>query len=277
MSTNSPKTPPANLKEFNSLLQIMEMLAGPDGCPWDREQTHQTLVPYLIEEAHEVIEAIESGNKEDLYEELGDLLLQIVFHAELGKQKGEFNISDVIFSINDKMVRRHPHVFASAQANTADDVKKNWDQIKAEEKSGKNGAGAEAKDPTKESLGGPLGTPALQRSHKIGEKTKRNSFDWPDTLSVLGKLEEEINELHESIEGKNQDEIEHEIGDVLFTVAQVARHLKIDPETSLRKANRRFEQRYFKMLELAHSRKLNWEKLSAGEKEKLWQEIKTEG
>jgi len=261
-----PHQPPKNLREFSALLEVMRTLAGPDGCPWDKEQTHETLVPYLVEESYEVVEAIEKKRgASELTEELGDLLLQIVFHSELGRQRGEFDISDVIYSVNDKMIRRHPHVFSTATAQTADEVKKNWDQIKKQEKS-------QTSEP--ELLGGPLGAPALQRSHKIGEKTRRHSFDWSNSEEVWNKLEEEISELRTSIDDSVPSEVEHELGDVLFTVAQLARHLKIDPEAALRKANRRFESRFFKMQALAKAKNLPWDKLSNDEKESLWREIK---
>ncbi len=261
------KKAPKNLKAFDSLLQVMSTLAAPDGCPWDKEQTHKTLIPYLIEESYEFIDAIESNDKPGMADELGDLLLQIVFHAELAKKNGDFDISDVIYSINDKMIRRHPHVFSNVKADTADDVKRNWDIIKAGEKKSKG-------KPKDKNLGGPLGAPALQRSHKIGEKTRRLKFDWPDHKGVVEKLDEEVSELKSSIKKKDRSEIEHEIGDVLFTIAQLARHFKLDPESCLRTANRRFESRFFALQALATKKKLKWEKLSDREKENLWQEIK---
>ncbi len=261
------KQPPENLRDFESLLEIMKTLAGPEGCPWDKEQNHTTLIPYLIEEAHEVVEAIEQNDQSGMVEELGDLLLQIVFHAELGRQSGQFEIADVISSINDKMVRRHPHVFANITATTADQVKQNWDEIKMGEKK------AQGKSETP-NLGGPLGVPALQRSHKIGEKTRRQAFDWPNIQGVWQKLEEETSELKESMTTGGVKEIEHELGDVLFTVAQLARHLKLDPEAALRKANQRFENRYFDMLQLASEKKQKWEQLTNEQKEMLWQEVK---
>lgn len=263
----SSKKTPKNLKDFDSLLQVMSTLAAPDGCPWDKEQTHQTLLPYLIEESYEFIEAVEKNDTEGMADELGDLLLQIVFHAELGKKSGAFDISDVIFSINDKMIRRHPHIFSNVKAATADDVKKNWDQIKAQEKKSKG-------KPKDNNLGGPLGAPALQRSHKIGEKTRRLKFDWPDHKGVVDKLDEEVSELKSSIKKKKKSEIEHEIGDVLFTVAQLARHFKLDPESCLRTANRRFESRFHAAQALAAKKKLKWDKLTDRQKEDLWQEIK---
>ena len=267
------KRGPANLGDFSTLLDVMNKLLSPNGCPWDREQTHETLIPYLIEESHEFIEAVENGDKEGMEEELGDLLLQVVFHAALARKAKDFGISDVITSINEKLIRRHPHVFLDKKVRDSAEVLTNWDLIKAEEKKRKG-------RPIEEKLGGPMSAPALVRSHKIGSQTRKKNFDWPDFKGVLSKLDEEVLELKECIEKipaekRNKKEIEHEIGDILFTVAQLARHLKIEAETSLRSANRRFEQRFSAVLALAKMRKIPWENLSDEAKEDLWQEIKT--
>ncbi|MGE3974973.1 MAG: nucleoside triphosphate pyrophosphohydrolase [Bdellovibrionales bacterium] len=261
-----PITPPSDHRKFESLLEVMKGLRGPGGCPWDLEQTHKTLIPYAIEEACELGEAIESGDQNHIIEELGDVLLQVVFHAEMGRQENRFDIYDIIESVCSKLVRRHPHVFAQDNVQDSTEVLQNWEKIKAAEK--KNG---EEKPKT---LGGPLSLPALHRSQKIGEKTKRAKFDWTTVEQVIKKLDEERSELDEALNAKNPQEIEIEMGDFLFTAAQLARHLNLDAEHTLRLANNKFEKRYFRMHELVKKAGKDWEQLSNDEKEEFWEQSK---
>lgn len=256
-------TPPEDLKKFQSLVEVMTILRGPTGCPWDREQDHTSLTRYALEEAAELVEAIESGEDKDIVEELGDLLLQIVFHAEMGRQRGSFDISDVVESINSKMVRRHPHVFSDTTVSGSGEVLKNWDEIKKSEKPNRV-----------ESMGGPPHLPALQRAYNIGKKTKKQGFDWERAEQVISKLEEEIAELREAIQKKGSEEIETELGDLLFSAAQISRHLGFEPEQTLRKGNRKFEARFQATKELAKQAETPWETLSEQEKENLWERAK---
>lgn len=259
--------PPGDLKRFESLLEVVEALRGPEGCPWDKEQTHQTLTPYAIEEAHELAEAIEAGRESDMVSELGDLLLQVVLHAEIGRQAGRFDISHVIYAITEKMVRRHPHVFADVKVADSKEVLANWSEIKSKEK--KSTSSLDRFDV-------PVSLPALARSHKIGEKTKRQRFDWPNAIEVMKKVDEEIGELKAELVdgGKNKEAVAHEIGDVLFSVAQLARHLDLEPEQCLRTANARFEKRYFKMFEILRSEGKDLASVSTDEMEIAWEKVK---
>ncbi|MSO81259.1 MAG: nucleoside triphosphate pyrophosphohydrolase [Alphaproteobacteria bacterium] len=225
------------------LLDIMARLRDPArGCPWDVEQTFATIVPYTIEEAYEVADAIERDDRKALREELGDLLLQVVFHARMAEEEGSFAFDDVAAAIADKLVRRHPHVFAGAAGEDAAAVKRSWETIKADERGAKataSGARASALDDV------PRAQPALMRAEKLGKRAARIGFDWPDVYGVLAKVREEIGEVEaELAQGEPRERTEAEIGDVLFSVAQLARRLDIDPETALRGANARFERRF---------------------------------
>lgn len=295
------------LTAFAEFVETVRRLRAPDGCPWDREQTHRSLVPFLLEESFELAEAIESGNDTKIAEELGDVLLQIVLHAQIANETGRFGLDHVARGINEKMIRRHPHVFGESASGktaadfkgiTSDQVLKNWQQIKAAEK-----INSGASNPTSETQLGkgvdfrfdvPLALPALQRASKIGEKTKKRRFDWPDWRGVMSKIDEELGELKKALEESNsvnhtpkdhaetgpiQDPIASEIGDLLFTVAQLARHRGIDPEQALRETNSRFERRYGVLHELANDLEKKdgrgWDARSQDELEKLWQEAKT--
>lgn len=259
--------PPKTLNQFESLVQVITDLRGPDGCPWDKEQTHETLTPYAIEEVHELVEAIESKDDAHTCEELGDVLFQVVLHAELARQRNAFNISDVVESITSKVVRRHPHVFSDQKVSGSEEVLKNWDEIKKLEKSGKPAS-------QKSALDVPGSLPALQRSHKIGEKTKKLQFDWTEISSVLAQVKSEIIELEEVINSNDQNKIQHELGDILFSVAQLARHLDIEPESALRETNRRFIHRFEKMLEIGKVNSTEFKNLSSEKKENLWNSAK---
>lgn len=264
-----PKAP-KNLREFESLLKVVEFLRGPEGCPWDKEQTHTSLTRYAIEEAFELAEAIDGGDINELRDELGDLLLQVILHSEIARQEGRFDIFDVIENLNRKMVRRHPHVFADVKADTPDEVIKNWSAIKASEKSEKGAQAAQR--PLSFDI--PIGLPALLRAQKIGEKTKRVDFDWENAEQCWGKVHEETEELQEAIASGSREEIESELGDLLFSVAQLARHLSLDSEQALRRCNRRFEERFHRMQDKVKGDGHVWADLSAEERERYWKGAK---
>lgn len=260
---------PSNLRQIESLVEIVAALRGPNGCPWDKEQTHETLTQYAIEETHELVEALElpEGKSKDqkVKEELGDVLFQVILHSQLSSERGAFTLEDVIESISQKLVRRHPHVFGDVKVADTAEVIKNYDVIKKAEKA------LEAKSPY--SLDVPP-LPALQRAYKIGKRTDKLQFDWDDAEGVMVKVEEEFEELREALEEGGEAEIEHELGDVLFSLAQLGRHLEMEPEQVLRKANTRFETRFAKMIELATLDKKDWSHLTLEEKENFWQQAK---
>ena len=260
-------TPPKNLRTFEALVEVVRALRGPDGCPWDKEQTHRTLTPYAIEEAHELAEAIERGQGQEMVEELGDLLLQVALHSEIGRQESKFDIHDVIETLNTKMVRRHPHVFSDTKAETSGEVLQNWAVIKASEKAAKGKS-----EPTGFEI--PVSLPALSRASKIGSKTKKHKFDWSKPEEVLAKVEEELLEVREAIQSGTPEEKEAEIGDLLFSVAQLARHVGVEPEQALRTTNQRFENRFFKMKELAKKSGRDFDALTPSELEELWGKVK---
>lgn len=326
-----PKAP-ENLREFTSLLKVVEHLRGPDGCPWDKEQTAESLTRFAIEEAHELAEAIDSGDVGAFKDELGDLLLQVILHSEIARQEGKFNIYDVIENLSEKMVRRHPHVFADVKVASSGEVLANWAEIKK----------AEGKTKIFDI---PAGMPSLLRAHKIGEKTKKLAFDWENAPQCWEKVDEELDELEEAkaavvretvraererateevraqalrvlaggepsgaapsgaapsgaassgasissgafakpaatmkaVIGVNlseaDEELEKEFGDVLFSLVQWARHMKIDSEQALRKTNMRFEKRFEKMQALVKADGKEWLKLNPAEKEIYWKKAK---
>ncbi len=238
-------------RDISDLIAIMAALRDKQtGCPWDIEQSFTTIAPYTVEEAHEVVEAIISGDREDLRDELGDLLLQVVFHAQMAREEGSFDFGGVVEAITGKMIRRHPHVFGERRNWTPAEVKASWNRIKAEEKAerairrGKLGEGASqfVLDGVSAAL------PAAQRAVKLQEKAAKVGFDWPDVSQVLDKAEEEIRELKEAVTSGDQAHIEEELGDLLFVLANVARWQNIDPDMALRRANAKFERR-FKIVE----------------------------
>lgn len=230
--------------DLRALIDIMAALRTPvSGCPWDLEQNFSTIAPYTIEEAYEVADAIARGDLADLKDELGDLLLQVVFHARMAEEIGEFAFGDVVEAITSKLIRRHPHVFGSVDANTADAVKRNWEDIKANEKAERRASrGAGTTESVFDDV--PLSLPALVRAVKMQKRAARVGFDWNDPRKVLEKIIEEIEELTEAIDGGIREEVSDEIGDLLFAVANIARHLHIDPETALRASNEKFRRRF---------------------------------
>jgi MazG family protein len=239
MSAERSKPPAADGgHRFGELVAVMRRLLAPDGCPWDREQTLESLRPYLIEEAAEVLEAIESGTPADHCEELGDLLMQIVFQAELRRAAGAFEIEDVIVSIRDKLVRRHPHVFADATAADPEAVVTQWEAIKAEEKARRGQRSGGALD------GVPAALPALSRAQAISRKAAKVGFDWPDVAGCRAKVSEELSELDEALSGGDLEAARGELGDILFALVSLARKLGFDAETALRDTTARFVRRF---------------------------------
>jgi MazG family protein len=228
---------PTPAEAMERLLAIMARLRGPDGCPWDREQTLSSLRPYVLEETYEVLEAIDSGDSREHCEELGDLLLQIVFQAQLTKEAGQFEFADVAEAISNKLVSRHPHVFGTADVRDAEGVLRQWVALKRKEKEAKGGGKSVLE-------GVPREMPALARAERLTEKASRIGFDWPDAAGARAKVSEELAELDSSIASGDRAAIEHELGDVLFAVANLARKLSLAPEEALRGAVGRFVQRF---------------------------------
>jgi tetrapyrrole methylase family protein/MazG family protein len=276
-------TTPANPRFgelFEDLVELQIRLLAPNGCPWDREQTHESLRTYLIEEAYEVLDALESGDPDKFAEELGDLLLQIIFHSQLAAQAGRFNVGDVIERVHTKMVRRHPHVFGTDKADSAAQVLKNWEQLKAEERRQERAArglsAAETSDDKSTSLlsGIPRTLPAVMEAYQLTRRASRVGFDWPNISGVLEKLREEIHELEIEITNGNADNIASEAGDLLFSVVNVVRFLKLDPEIALKKANRKFVDRFRDMESEAASTGKKLVDLNATELDALWNNAK---
>ncbi|CUW96096.1 Protein mazG [Agrobacterium fabacearum S56] len=236
-------------KDISRLIEIMEALRQPEtGCPWDVVQTFETIKPYTIEEAYEVADAIERKDMDDLCEELGDLLLQVVFHARIAEERGEFAFGDVVEAVTSKMIRRHPHVFAVSAANTPDSVKLQWDQIKAEEKRERAERRAR-RGITEDFKAGFLGgvqrsQPALTEALKLQEQAARIGFDWSDPAPILDKIEEEIAELREALAEGKPEKVSDELGDLIFALVNIGRHVKADPEDALRGTNTKFRRRF---------------------------------
>jgi tetrapyrrole methylase family protein/MazG family protein len=246
------------------LRAIVSLLRSPDGCPWDREQTHESLRAGLLEEACETIDAITKADDANLREELGDLLLQVVFHTDLAAERGAFTLEDAAQHTCEKLIRRHPHVFGSGDASDTTAVLRQWEQIKRQEK----GEKASIMD------GIPRALPALIRAANIQKKAGRVGFDWPDTAGVIDKFREEIAELTAEVEGGDPRKLEHEIGDILFTAVNMARKLDVEPELALEHANQRFIARFQHMEKLAAQSDRRLEDLSPQELDKLWEAAK---
>jgi tetrapyrrole methylase family protein/MazG family protein len=260
---------------FEKLVAVQARLRAPNGCPWDREQTHETLRTYLIEEAYEVLEALESGNDAKFAEEMGDLLLQIVFHSQIAQEKGRFTVSDVIREIHDKMIRRHPHVFGETRAKDSAEVLRNWEQIKSEERHSKaeeNSAGAETGTAKEVSLldGVSRGLPATLEGFQLTRKAARIGFDWEDAGGIFEKMREEMAELQHALKTRVQGKMEEELGDLLFAAVNLARFLKMDPEIALKKANAKFSRRFRAMEKITRERGREFKNLSREEMESLW-------
>jgi tetrapyrrole methylase family protein/MazG family protein len=250
---------------FDRAMGIMRRLRAPDGCPWDAEQTHDSLKRYLIEECYEVVEAIDKHDDALLQEELGDLLLQPLFHAAIAEERGAFTIDDVLQTLADKLVRRHPHVFGDQEIRTSDEQVANWEKIKKEEK------GVERKSAL---AGIPPQLPSLMKAQKITEKAARVGFDWEHTDQVYAKVLEELHELEECMADRNQERMEAELGDLLFAIVNLGRFLAVNPEEALRKTINRFETRFGHIETTLHARGVTLKDATVEEMEALWQEAK---
>jgi tetrapyrrole methylase family protein/MazG family protein len=252
---------PENLSRFDALVEIIATLRAPDGCPWDRKQTHASLRGSLLSECYEVLEALDEGDAEKLRGELGDLLLQIVLQSQIAAEAGEFDIGEVIEGINKKLIHRHPHVFGSKKVKDAEEVSVNWEELKNEER--------EPGASMLESVPGEM--PALGYSQEVQRRVAHVGFDWEDISGIIEKLAEEVGELKEA---DSQSEKASEFGDLLFTLANIALRMGIDAEAALREANKRFYKRFSYMEALCRQRGLNFAELSFDEQNKLWAEAK---
>jgi len=268
-------------KDIQNLIAIMAALRTPQtGCPWDLEQSFETIAPYTIEEAYEVIDAIERGDMVDLKDELGDLLLQVVFYARIAEEAQLFAFPDVVEAITKKLIRRHPHVFGDLNAHSPQEVKMLWDDIKAQEKAerrtARKAAGYVDSEASKSVLAGvPEALPALTRAEKIQSKASKVGFDWNDPLLVLDKIEEETAEIKDAMASGSKAEITEEVGDLLFAVVNLARHLKVDPEQALRLANSKFTKRFNYIEAELDVKNKPIKNATLDEMEALWQEAKT--
>ena len=265
--------------DIAQLIEIMAALRTPKtGCPWDLEQDFATIAPYTIEEAYEVADAISRGDLDDLKDELGDLLLQVVFHARMAQEQGAFDFGDVVTAITEKLIRRHPHVFGNTRDLTPDQVKGLWSKIKAEEKAERatrrRNAGTPLPDGTLADVR--AGLPTLERALRLQAKAGTVGFDWNDPKAVLDKIAEEAEEISSAIESGSQDAAAEEIGDLMFAVVNLARHLKVNPETALRSANAKFERRFASIERALAKRGKKPEQATLAEMDALWNEAKAE-
>ena len=257
---------------FEKLVGVLARLRAPGGCPWDREQTHATLRTYLIEEAYEVLEALDGADDVKFAEELGDLLLQVVFHAQMADEEGRFTIVDVIREIYEKMIRRHPHVFGEKRAKDAAEVLRNWEIIKKEERRTK---GAEEEEAAESVLDGvPRSLPGLLEGYQLTRKAARIGFDWENVGGIFEKLQEETEELRQVLEKRGGKEIEGEVGDILFAAVNLARFLKIDPEIAMKKASGKFSRRFQEMERMAGEQGTTLAEVPRERMEELWEEAK---
>lgn len=253
-------------KSFDDLVSLMQRLRAPGGCPWDREQTTADLKPFVIEEAYEVIDAIDRKDDESLREELGDFMLQAVFLAQIAAEEGRFDINDAITAIHDKLVRRHPHVFGEVKADTADQVLTNWEKLKSEER----------REEKKGVLSGvPHALPALLKASRLTEKAARVGFDWEKIDDIFAKIDEEVHELREAIAKDDRAEVEAEMGDLLFTLANIARRLEINPEEALQLTNRKFKARFEHVESSLREQGRTFDQSSLDEMDDLWNEAKS--
>lgn len=257
------------MKQTERLLGIMQSLRDPKkGCPWDKKQTFETIVPHTLEEAYEVADAIENGDMAELEGELGDLLFQVVFYAQLGREEGLFDFESIAKAMCDKLVRRHPHVFSDVTLDTDEAIKQNWEKLKQQERQTKNQENTSLLDDL------PRSFPALSLAQKMQKRVGRHGFDWPDVGGVIEKLEEEVAELKEAISNNDVAHMEEELGDVLFSCVNLSRHLKLDPEAALRKSCRKFEQRFRTLETLIDNDGLSIDSASLEQLEATWQKAK---
>jgi MazG family protein len=258
---------------FERLVALQARLRAPNGCPWDREQTHATLRTYLIEEAYEVLDAMKSGDDAKFANEMGDLLLQIVFHSQIATEEGRFTVADVIREVHEKMVRRHPHVFGEKRAKDAAEVLRNWEQIKAQER--QEHGEIEKKEQRKSLLDGvPRGLPATMEGLQLTRKASRAGFDWDNATGVFEKLGEECVELRQALESNDVAKMEEEMGDLLFAAVNLARFLQVDPEIALKNANAKFARRFREMERQSTENGQAFAELARAAKEKLWEAAK---
>ena len=249
--------------KFNNLVELSEYLRGPNGCPWDKEQTLESLKSYIIEEAYEVIQAIESGDKEELIEELGDLLYQPIFASQIAKDSEKFDIYDVVDQLHNKLVRRHPHVFGEEKAKDAEEAVKRWHSQKLKEKSRK-----------RKLVEIPREMPSLLRAQRVGEKASQVGFDWSDISDVLKKVKEELSELENEINTGNKESIENEFGDIIFSLVNLGRHLKLDVEDSSHKAVEKFIDRFGKVEDEVEKEGKKITDLDLEELDQIWERVK---
>jgi len=264
--------PPNNDHEFDNLVELMDILRSDQGCPWDREQTRETLKPMLIEEAHEVIEALDSDDPSDLCEELGDLLFQVIFHSRIAQERGEFNAHDVCRRVFLKMVHRHPHVFGDATIETSEELLRRWEDLKQAEKR------AAGKEVVKDSLldGIPDNLPTMYQTYQMTAKAARVGFDWPELSGLRDKFNEEFEELEEAIKQGTEAQIREEVGDLIFVAMNVARYLEVDPDSALKRTNAKFLKR-FKGLERRFKQEgKDLSQANLDEMESAWQAVKVE-
>jgi MazG family protein len=264
----STRSVPGAGEKFERLTAIMARLRAQDGCPWDREQTFDTIKPYTLEETYEVLDAIDARDWRQLAEELGDFMLQAVFYAQMASEQGLFTIEDSLDAINSKLIRRHPHVFGKGEAKTASDVKRRWDEIKQEEKDNRGERHQNLLDSV------PRSTPALVESQQIASKAAGVGFDWENIDQVFDKLREELDELRGARDSGNAEAIEDEFGDILFVLVNIARFLKIDPEQALRKTNAKFRKRFNHVEDRLRDNGKNFTESNITEMEELWQQAK---
>jgi len=253
---------------FEKLVEIMARLRAEDGCPWDREQTHESLKKYLLEETYETVDAIDSGDMDELRAELGDLMLQILFHARLAEEKGIFDVGDSIRSISEKLIRRHPHVFGDAEVASSEEVLHRWAQIKSGEKGFQN---------RRSVLDGvPNSLPALMRAMAISKRAVSVGFEWPSMDALVDKLDEEVHELKHELAQGDRDRAADEIGDLLFTIVNVARWLKVDPEQALLRMTKRFSERFRRIEKAARAEGRSLSEMTIQEMDALWDQAKGE-
>jgi len=256
---------PDSGKQLQRLRAIMHRLRAKGGCPWDAEQTHESLVPHLIEEAYETVDTIQRGDHDHLKEELGDLLLQVIFHSEIAEEAGRYNLDDVARGISEKLVRRHPHVFGTSEVDSADGVLKQWDEIKRAEK-------GDEERPYLYGVG--KGLPGLLRASKLQRKAAKVGFDWPVETGVIAKIHEELLELQAAIDSQDLDAVSEEMGDLLFSVVNLARFRKVDPEVLMATANAKFETRFTEMEKILKKQGHTLEGATPDEMETAWELVK---
>jgi ATP diphosphatase len=281
VSSDRPRRPavrtfePRPSRDIDALLAIMAALRDPnDGCAWDIQQTFDTIAPYTLEEAYEVADAIARGDLADLRDELGDLLLQVVFHARMAEERGAFDFGGVVEAITAKLIRRHPHVFGDARDLAPAEVKRLWDEIKQAEKRERVARHGDGSKPASILDGVPPAMPSLTRADKLTRKAAKVGFEWPDLDGVTAKVEEELAEVREAVAAGDKAELAAEVGDLLFTVANLARHLDVDPEAALASANRKFERRFRAVEQALAAKGRSPEQSDLAEMDRLWDEAK---